>query len=147
MGPNGSIPTAAPARAVGRGIPIVVVGSDPRLPDEVGDLSLQSTQVGQRTVIAATGEIDLVTAHRVEEAAAAALDAGAHELWIDLSEVEFLDSTGIHALLTVRTSSLDLNRSFAVICPPGPIRRAFHLTGLDDALPLFASREEAHRNG
>jgi anti-sigma B factor antagonist len=127
--------------------PCLVVGSDPRLPDEVGDLSLQSTQVGQRTVLAAAGEIDLVTAPRLEAAAQQALDAGTLDLWVDLSDVEFIDSTGIHALLAVRSRTAELNRQFAVICPVGPIRRAFGLTGLDEALPLFASREEAHRRG
>jgi anti-sigma B factor antagonist len=123
-----------------------VVGSGSRLPDEVGDLDLRSTQVGQRTVLAAVGEIDLITAPRLEEAAAQALDSGALELWIDLSEVEFIDSTGIHALLAVRSSVEALHRRLAVICPVGPIRRAFGLTGLDEALPLYASREEAHRH-
>jgi anti-sigma B factor antagonist len=122
-----------------------VVGSDPRLPDEVGDLSLRTAQVGQRTVVAAAGEIDLITAQRVEKAADEALDAGAHDLWIDLSDVEFIDSTGIHALLQVRSRVEALNRRLAVICPVGPIRRAFALTGLDEALPLYMSRDEAHR--
>jgi anti-sigma B factor antagonist len=124
-----------------------VAGSGSRLPDEVGDLALHMTQVGQRTVIAAEGEIDLVTAQRLEDAADAALDRGAHDLWIDLSDVEFIDSTGIHALLQVRSRAGALNRRLAVICPIGPIHRAFGLTGLDDALPLYTSRDEAHRHG
>jgi anti-sigma B factor antagonist len=124
-----------------------VVGSDSRLPDEVGDLTLQTAQVGQRTVIAAAGEIDLITAYRLEDAADAALDQGTHDLWIDLSDVEFIDSTGIHALLQVRSRVEALNRRLAVICPISPIRRAFALTGLDDALPLYTSRDEAHRHG
>jgi anti-sigma B factor antagonist len=124
-----------------------VVGSDSRLPDEIGDLTLQTAQVGQRTVIAAAGEIDLVTAHRLEDAADTALDQGTHDLWIDLSDVEFIDSTGIHALLQVRSRVEALNRRLAVICPISPIRRAFALTGLDDALPLYTSRDEAHRHG
>ena len=97
--------------------------------------------------MAAAGEIDLITAQRVEKAADEALDAGAHDLWIDLSEVEFIDSTGIHALLQVRSRVEALNRRLAVICPVGPIRRAFALTGLDEALPLYTSRDEAHRHG
>ena len=113
----------------------------------MGELTLRSTRVGQRTVLAATGEVDLITAHRIEEAAEQALDAGARDLWIDLSEVEFIDSTGIHALLAVRTRVEALNRRLAVICPIGPIRRAFSLTGLDEALPLYTSRDEAHRHG
>jgi anti-sigma B factor antagonist len=124
-----------------------VVGSDSRLPDEVGDLTLRTTQVGQRTVVAAEGEIDLITAQRLEHAADEALDRGAHDLWIDLSDVEFIDSTGIHALLQVRSRVEALNRRLAVICPLGPIRRAFGLTGLEEALPLYTSRDEAHRHG
>ncbi|HET8759373.1 MAG TPA: STAS domain-containing protein [Solirubrobacteraceae bacterium] len=113
----------------------------------MGDLTLHTTQVGQRTVVAAAGEIDLVTAQRLGQAADAALDRGAHDLWIDLSDVEFIDSTGIHVLLEVRGRVEALNRRLAVICPIGPIRRAFGLTGLDDALPLYTSRDEAHRHG
>jgi anti-sigma B factor antagonist len=125
---------------------LVVTGSGSRLPDEVGDLTLQTTQIGQRTVLAASGDIDLVTARRLEEAADAALDKGTHDLWIDLSDVDFIDSTGIHVLLQVRGRAIALNRQLAVICPVGPIRRAFGLTGLDEALPLYASRDEAHRH-
>lgn len=113
----------------------------------MGDLTLQTTQVGQRTVVAAAGEIDLITAQRLETAAGAALDRGAQDLWIDISDVEFIDSTGIHALLQVRGRVHALNRRLAVICPLGPIRRAFLLTGLDEALPLYTSRDEAHRHG
>jgi anti-sigma B factor antagonist len=126
---------------------LVVTGSGSRLPDEVGDLTLHTTQVGQRTVVAASGDIDLVTAQRLEEAADAALDKGTRDLWIDLSDVDFIDSTGIHVLLQVRGRATALNRQLAVICPVGPIRRAFGLTGLDEALPLYASRDEAHRHG
>lgn len=98
-------------------------------------------------MLAAEGEIDLVTAQRLEQAADDALDKGAHDLWIDLSDVEFIDSSGIHALLQVRGRVDALNRRLAVVCPFGPIHRAFRLTGLDEALPLYASREEAHRQG
>jgi anti-sigma B factor antagonist len=124
-----------------------VAGSGSRLPDEVGHLTLCTTQVGQRFVLAAAGEVDLVTAHRLEEAADDALDKGALDLWIDLADVEFIDSTGIHALLQIRSRVEALNRRLAVICPLGPIHRAFRLTGLDAALPLYTSREEAHRQG
>jgi anti-anti-sigma factor len=108
---------------------------------------LHTTQVGQRVVLGAAGEIDLITAHRLEAAADDALDKGARDLWIDLSDVEFIDSSGIHALLQIRGRVEALNRRLAVICPLGPIRRAFELTGLDEALPLYASRDEAHRQG
>jgi anti-anti-sigma factor len=123
-----------------------VGSSAPQLPnDELGDLTLQTVRVGSRTVIAASGEIDLMTAGGFEEAAVAALDGGAPELWIDLSEVTFIDSSGIHALLAVRSRVDALDRRFAVVCPIGPVRRALGIARLDEELELHASRDEANR--
>jgi anti-sigma B factor antagonist len=127
-------------------IAVDVSGSAPHLPDEVGDLTLQSVRVGSRTVIAAAGEIDLITAERFEEAAVEALDAGALELWIDLSDVTFIDSSGLHALLAVRGHVAALERRFAVVCPLGPVRRALGIARLDEELELYTSRDEAHRS-
>jgi anti-sigma B factor antagonist len=123
-----------------------VSGSAPKIPDELGDLTLQSVRVGSRTVIAAAGEIDLITAHAFEQAAADALDEGALELWIDFSGLTFIDSSGLHALLAVRSRVVALERRFAVVCPVGPVRRALGIARLDEELELYTSRDEAHRS-
>jgi anti-anti-sigma factor len=102
-------------------------------------------RVGSRTVIAAAGEIDLLTARAFEDAALEALDGGALELWVDLSGVTFIDSSGLHTLLAVRTQAATLERRFAVICPIGPVRRALGIARLDEELELYTSRDEAHR--
>ena len=121
-------------------------GSAPQLPnDDLGDLTLQSVRVGSRTVVAAAGEIDLITAGAFEEAAVQALDGGALELWIDLSDVTFIDSSGLHALLAVRTRVEARDRRFVVVCPIGPVRRALGIARLDEELELYTSRDEAHR--
>jgi len=137
-----------PARAVARACAVLrrVGGSAPRLPDELGDLTLQSIQVGSRTVLAAAGEIDLITAQTFEEAAVEALDGGALELWIDLSDVTFIDSSGLHALLAVRSRVTALERRFVVVCPVGPVRRTLGIARLDEELELYTSRDEAHRS-
>jgi anti-sigma B factor antagonist len=124
----------------------LVGGSAPKLPDELGDLTLQTVRIGSRTVIAAAGEIDLVTAHAFEEAAVEALDGGALELWADLTDVTFIDSSGLHALLAVRGHVAALARHFAVVCPIGPVRRALGIARLDEELELYTSRDEAHRS-
>lgn len=46
------------------------------------------------------GELDLATAPRLEEAARASIDAGG-PIVFDLSAVAFIDSTGIHAFLSI----------------------------------------------
>jgi len=116
-------------------------------PDIPDNLALERTQIGRRMVLGVEGEIDILTAPEFARSAEQALTDGALELWIDLSQVTFIDSTGIHLLLHVRDRVRELQRRLAVICPIGPIRRALTLTGLDEALPLYVSREEAHRHG
>jgi anti-sigma B factor antagonist len=103
--------------------------------------------VGRRTVLAIGGEIDLGTIAALGEEVDAALGNGAAELWIDLGETEFLDSTGLHLLLDARRRADALNRRLAIVCPAGPVRRVFQLAGLAEQLPVFGSRAEAHRAG
>jgi anti-anti-sigma factor len=70
---------------------------------------------------------------------------GAAGLWIDLSETEFMDSTGIHLMLdTVRRLSA-LNRRVAIICPAGRIRRVLDISGAASVLPLYDDRASAHQ--
>jgi anti-sigma B factor antagonist len=108
---------------------------------------LQRLQVGRRIVLAAAGGLDLGSAPALPAAIEAALDSGARDLWIDLSDVTFIDSTGIHALLDARRRVGTNGCRLAVICPAGTARRTLTLCGADSALPLFATRDEAHRNG
>ena len=80
----------------------------------------------------------------------AALDAasadGAMELWIDLTQTEFMDFSGLHAILDAHKRASGLRRRFAVICPPGGVRRLFEVTRADAQLPVFDDRTSAQRN-
>jgi anti-sigma B factor antagonist len=100
--------------------------------------------VGRRTVLSVSGEIDLASAPLLTEAIDEALHNGALELWIDLTRTGFMDSTGLHVLLTARRRVDELNRRLAVICPAGPVRRLFDIAGLDGELALYANRSAAH---
>ena len=110
-------------------------------------LALERLQVGRRVVVAAAGEIDLGSVSALSAAIEAAMSDGARELWIDLSEVTFLDSTGVHALLDTHLRVSDNGCRVAVICPEGPARRTLAVCGVDGTLPVFASRDQAHRSG
>ena len=104
-------------------------------------------EVGRRTVLAVGGEIDLDSVGVLSAAVEAALAGGAAELWIDLSDTRFMDSSGLHLLLDTRRRVRDLNRQLAIICPPGPVRRLFDIAGVPEHLPLYDDRAAAHRAG
>ena len=96
-------------------------------------------------MLAVGGEIDLVTAPTLAAAIDEALSGGAAELWIDLSDTAFMDSSGLHVLLEARRRTCELNRRLAVICPGGTVRRVFEMSRVLERLPVFGDRAAAHR--
>ena len=101
--------------------------------------------VGRRTVLAVSGEIDLDSVAALAAADDSALAGGAAELWIDLADTRFMDSSGLHVLLDTRARTRDLNRRLAIICPAGPVRRLFDVAGVTEQLPVYHDRAAAHR--
>jgi len=77
------------------------------------------------------GEIDLATA--------GLLDAQIDELWasgwtdvvVDLREVTFLDSSGLHVLLAHHRRAAERGGRFSIIDGGGPVSRVLALTGMD----------------
>jgi len=105
---------------------------------------LSEQQVGRRLVISPRGEVDLATVGELREAVERAIGADPADLWIDLTAVEFIDSTGLNAVLRAHRALDDGRRRLAVICPGGgPVRRAFEVSGIDGCLQMFPDRSAA----
>ena len=109
--------------------------------DETGGLH-EPPVAGVRTVdgavvVSLVGELDLYNAHVVRERLAAATNDGGERLVVDLSDVTFIDSTGLGVLVEAR-SRLANRRAFVVVAPGVEARRALEISGLDRH---FAVRE------
>ena len=145
---------AVRARTAGRSIPagrrkvsVMKLGSATAGEADRALALVTPQEVGRRTVLAVGGEIDLDSVGVLSSAVEAALAGGAAELWIDLTQTLFMDSSGLHVLLDTRSRVRDLNRQLAIICPPGPVRRLFDIAGVAERLPLYDDRAAAHRAG
>jgi anti-sigma B factor antagonist len=108
-------------------------------------LTVVEEQTADAHILSVEGEIDLGTAANLEQAIAAALDRAEHALLIvDLSQVGFLSSAGITALLKAKKYGEDLNVTFRLVVPQEAVmRRSLEITGLLDVLPIYPSREAA----
>lgn len=93
--------------------------------------------------LALRGELDLTGTPRIEEHVQSALLDGAGAFVLDLSELTFMDSSGVNALLRARSLLGREERALVVVCPPGPVRRVLELIGVEDVLAPFCSRAEA----
>jgi anti-sigma B factor antagonist len=81
------------------------------------------------------GDVDPATAPALDEAFTAVLAGDATTpVVVDLSEVGFLDSAGIGALLRGRRRTVEAGRSFRVVAPDGFIAQVLQLAGVWELL-------------
>lgn len=92
--------------------------------------------------VAVRGEIEIVTAPRLTAALDEAIRTTSGPFAIDLAAVDFLDSSGIHSLVRARALLGREDRPLALVCPRASIRRVLELTGLDQLVPVYASRDD-----
>jgi anti-sigma B factor antagonist len=62
---------------------------------------------------------------------------------VDLSEVTFMDSTGIGVLLNALRHFTLRHTQMVLVCPTERVMRPFEVTGLVGHLTIFDSREKA----
>ncbi len=82
-------------------------------------------------VVALHGEVDMETADEIAGVVRTALDAGYTRLALDLSQVTFMDSQGLNALIGGRNEVLAAGGSLVSRDPSPAVCRVLELTGLD----------------
>lgn len=107
------------------------------------NLRLEEVRVGHRLVLGLAGEVDLGSVAILQSAVERVRTCGAAEVWIDLSRVEFIDSTGLSALVAARRVLVP-ERSLVLICPEGPALRVIRIAGLDRVFTIHPDRAAAH---
>jgi anti-sigma B factor antagonist len=86
-------------------------------------------------VVKASGELDLMTVPQLEEALADA-QADRSDIVLDFSELDFIDSTGVHLVLRVWQASQRGGWELSITGAGPDVMRAFELVGLIDHLPF-----------
>lgn len=95
------------------------------------------------TVVAIAGELDIGTARRLQRAFTSTAVIESDAVLVDLSDVTFMDSTGLSLFLTLDQQLRERGRRLAIACPAGAARLLFDVTGIDEHLQLYASRDAA----
>jgi anti-sigma B factor antagonist len=94
------------------------------------------------TVVRLAGELDLYNAHAVRDALIAACEESPDRLVVDLSGVNFIDSTALGVLIEARTR-LANRKGFLLASPGLETRRALEISGLDKHFNVHDSLDEA----
>jgi anti-sigma B factor antagonist len=95
--------------------------------------------------VAVRGELELATAPVLTAALEDGIRGSSGAFVIDLAAVDFLDSSGVACLVRARALLGRDDRALALVCPPGSVRRVLELTGIDELVPVYGSRDELTR--
>lgn len=87
------------------------------------------------------GEIDLYTAPHLHRELISALDDGTQRLVVDLSQVDFCDSTGMNVLLSAMKRAREHGGDLELVAPLTAVRRVLEVTGLDTVFTIHESAE------
>lgn len=105
----------------------------------MGDLEHGVRTIGVR------GELDLSTAPDLEEPLEQTLESDEGSVLIDLTQCEFIDSTGIALIVRAwqRLESGENGRNLVLCSQNDQVRRVLEITGLELSIPVHQTRDEA----
>jgi anti-sigma B factor antagonist len=103
------------------------------------------TEEGGALLFKLRGSLDLATAPTVRAALTEAADAGPHDLIVDLTQLEFLDSTGLGVLIGAHRRAAEHGGSFRLIIGDGAIARLLNITGLIGVFGVYRSLDDAQQ--
>ena len=103
--------------------------------------------VGDWSVVAVAGEVDVATAPRLRKEVIELVGAGHHRMVLDLEAVDFMDSTGLGVLIGVLRRLNAVGGELRVVCATPRILDLFSLTGLDKVFDLRPSVDDAVAGG
>lgn len=110
------------------------------------DLDVITSHVGEDAVLSVTGEIDLTSCGRLREKIDEVdLDRPPHVV-VDLTQVGFIDSTGLSVLVGAARRARTEGRGFGVVAE-GHLRELLRLTGLDTVMDVHQHLDDATEHG
>lgn len=101
------------------------------------DFDLQERRRAGYTILAVSGDLDVLTAPQLRDRLIEIVDRGDRQVLVDLRPTEFLDSSGLSALVTAVKRLRSVGGDMGLVCPPGNVRRLIEISALDQVFALY----------
>jgi anti-sigma B factor antagonist len=113
-----------------------------------GELALHVVPIAGRKVrVSAEGEVDLVTSPELERVLMRELLAD-RDVLLDLSRIDFIDSTGLHAIIESVGTAKEGGRALTLSAELSPhARRLMEIVGLLPVIPLAGAEQARGTTG
>ena len=107
------------------------------------DFGIDVTERDGCTVVAVRGEVDLATAPTLKNRLLELVAGGSREIIVDLTATDFLDSTGLGAVVAAYKRVRAHDGNLTLVATAARVKRVFEITNLDRVVPICASIDEA----
>lgn len=97
---------------------------------------------GGRAILALDGELDMASAELLEQALEREELLGEPMVVLDLQQLQFIDSTGLRAILAALERCRARRQEFAVTPGSQQVQRLLSVTGVAEHLPTIATAGE-----
>lgn len=104
---------------------------------------VSSSRDGDWRVVTVNGEIDVHTGPALRDHLLSAFSQGEDTVVVDLSQVSFLDSSGLGVLVTAHKRARTTNGELRIAACRPPVSTIFQITALDRAFCIYPTVEEA----
>jgi len=105
-------------------------------------MQIATTPGSDRYVLTVSGEVDLATSPYLDAAIIAALDSGAGSIVVDLTEVSFMDSSGLGVIVRGLKRCREADKDLDLVITNERVLKVFGITGLDQVIPIHDSLED-----
>jgi anti-sigma B factor antagonist len=112
-------------------------------PEEEQAYTVDHDPVEGALLVAASGELDLAAAPRLATVLSMATQSAEPCVVLDLSEVDFIDSTALGAIMHASTEAEATGKRMLVVALDGPVRSLLEITNLTGRFRVYPSRDDA----
>jgi anti-sigma B factor antagonist len=111
----------------------------------MASVELSTRRSDGQVIVTLSGELDVTDAARVA-AALTAVAASGPQIIVDLADLEFIDSSGLAALVRARRQATNAGFDLLLAAPTQQVRRMLAITRLIDFFTVHNCVEEATTN-
>ena len=110
--------------------------SAPTTPEGVGNFGVESLIVDGQAVLRLSGELDMDSAGVFGEAARLVHDQGILMLVLDLSALDFVDSSGLKQFVVALTRQREIGGDVVLEAPTDQVRRVLDIVGMSEIFTI-----------
>jgi anti-anti-sigma factor len=106
-------------------------------------MDISEDRTADVVILGLSGKLDATTAKTFEDKILADIEAGDRRLVIDLSQLEYVSSSGLRVFLLAAKRLRSKDGKIALFSLQDHVRQVFDLSGFSSILAIYGSRDEA----